>query len=77
MTDPHATSLIREAIRLFGGQSDGMFNSASFGVAVRRAFDLDGVPDGGWCARVLEAVPGVRRLPGGCHWLYAPGGPSP
>lgn len=67
---PYVRVLILEAIRLFGGQSDGMFNSAAFAIAVRRMFDLDGVLDGKWCARVLKAEPGVRRLSGGCHWIY-------
>lgn len=64
--------LTRKAVDLFGGQSDGMFNSACFSVAVKSEFKLPGVPDGGWAARVLSGLPYVVAMPGGCHWLYRP-----
>lgn len=59
---------IRRAVVMFGGQSDGTFNTAAFQQSVRADFGLDDLPDSRSCAAVLDRVPVVERLPGGCHW---------
>lgn len=64
--------LVRQAVEAFGGQQDGLFNSAGFGIAVKVHFGLSNAPDGRWVSRVLLGLPFVVPMPGGCHWLYRP-----
>ncbi len=56
-----------QASQNFGG-SDGVFNSAGFGSALRKNAGLKGGLDGRLVRSILSGRPEVQPLRGGCHW---------